>query len=93
MIDDMGWADLDKANKADGHYQQRPTWLNEAQAAMTAAWESFLTKCEGCELCQVTQIDVDAAYVEYSDLSKRYDELYILWLRGGEPKQEQPPCP
>lgn len=81
------WADLDEANKRDGHYQNKngkPDWLIKAKDKLDQLCKREIEIIDNWEKGQAHDMDVAAIQVEREQAQHAADKLYEYWNRRND---------
>lgn len=91
MDDTIGWAQLDEANKADGHYRRYPTQIAQAAEMYRAASALYDRICDQYEAGTADGFDIAEAWDAYLIVNRLQSHRYDRWqidltvaLAGGE---------
>lgn len=69
------WADLDAANKADGHYAKNAE-LKAKRAEVDAAWKRYYDAYDAMEAEQLTHGFLIGCLLEAETINAEYEQLY-----------------
>lgn len=85
------WADIDAANKADGHYARRarPDWLVEAREAARRAWAAHDAAVDAYLNGTGTPEEMVRLEQVAADLQAHADDLAAAWMAGETPASVQ----
>ena len=74
------WADLDEANKKDGHYGRgKPDWLIKAKDKLDQLCKREIEIIDAWEKGQAHDMEVAAVQVEREEAEVEYGRLFDLW--------------
>lgn len=81
---EYGWANVDEANKASGHYNRRPAWLTQAADKLRELEKREIETIDDWQDGNIDYESVKVIQLERERAQVEFDRLYEFW--NAQPK-------